>query len=169
MEKKEFENYYLMYANKIYGVAYRILNNHEDSIDVVQEVFLKAFKNLNNFRGLSKFSTYLYRIAVNLSIDILRKKTKLKKIDNINYENFNFFKKNTHDCNEIVDEIKNEIDNLTQKQKTVFILKTYENLTYEEIANILHSKTGTIKAIYFQTIQKIRKNLKEKGVLKNGM
>ncbi|MCX7916738.1 MAG: sigma-70 family RNA polymerase sigma factor, partial [bacterium] len=83
-DKKEFEQYYLMYANKIYSVAYRMVNNHEDAVDIVQEVFIRAFKNLNNFKGLSKFSTYLYRITVNLSYDFLRKKAKIKKIENLN-------------------------------------------------------------------------------------
>ncbi|HOK56294.1 MAG TPA: RNA polymerase sigma factor [bacterium] len=69
----------------------------------------------------------------------------------------------------MIEEIKKEIDNLTERQKTVFILKTYEELTYEEIANILKSRVGTIKATYFQSLQKIRENLKKKGVIKNEM
>lgn len=163
-----------MYANKIYGVAYKMVNNHEDAVDIVQEVFLRAYRNWNNFKGLSKFSTYLYRIAVNLSYDFLRRKNKMKRVDDLNYENIyslnpsTDFEKNVKN-REIVNEIEKEINNLTEKQKIVFILKTFEELTYEEIAKILKKRVGTIKATYFQSLQKIRENLKNKGVIKNEM
>jgi RNA polymerase sigma-70 factor (ECF subfamily) len=172
--RENFEDCYIKYANKIYGVAYKMLNNHDDAVDIVQEVFLRAYKNWNNFKGLSKISTYLYRIAVNLSYDYLRRKSKTKKIENLNYENLSIlsskdnFESDFHNEN-ILNEIKNEIDNLTEKQKSVFILKTYEGLTYEEIARILKKRIGTVKATYFQTLQKIRENLKRKGVIENEM
>ncbi|MCM8830391.1 MAG: RNA polymerase sigma factor, partial [Candidatus Omnitrophica bacterium] len=67
---------------------------------------------------------------------------------------------------DMVDSIKREIDNLTPKQKMVFILKCYEELTYEEIARITKSRVGTVKATYFQVVQKIKKNL---GGKRNGM
>jgi RNA polymerase sigma-70 factor (ECF subfamily) len=173
-DKKNFEEYYVMYANKIYSVAYRMLNNHNDAMDIVQETFLRAYKNWNNFKGLSMFSTYLYRIAVNLSYDFLRKKNKMKKVENLDYENILPYsnKTNFEDCvhyDDILEEIKKEVDNLAEKQKIVFILKTYEELTYEEIAHILKSRVGTVKATYFQSLLKIRENLKKKGVIKNEM
>ncbi|MCM8772131.1 MAG: RNA polymerase sigma factor [Candidatus Omnitrophica bacterium] len=174
-EKKSFEEYYLMYANKIYSLAYKMVNNHEDAIDIVQEVFLRAYKNWDNFKGLSKFSTYLYRVAVNLCYDFLRKKKREKKIENLNYENYPFSSNSNSGVEEnlmeerIIKEIKNEIDNLTEKQKAVFILKTFEDLKYEEIAKILKKRVGTIKATYFQSLQKIRENLRKKGVIKNEM
>jgi RNA polymerase sigma-70 factor (ECF subfamily) len=172
--KENFEECYVKYANKIYGVVYKMVNNHEDAIDIVQEVFLKLYKNWSKFKGLSKMSTYLYRIAINISYDYLKKKNKMKKLENLNCENFSYlsFKDNflTNFKNEeIINEIKKEIDNLTEKQKAIFILKTYEELTYEEIARILKKRVGTIKATYFQILQKIRENLKKKGVIKNEM
>ncbi|MCM8818385.1 MAG: RNA polymerase sigma factor [Candidatus Omnitrophica bacterium] len=173
-DKKIFEEYYITHANKIYSVVYRMVNNHQDAIDIVQEVFLRAYKNMDSFKGLSKFSTYLYRIALNLTYDFLRKKKKGRKIENLDHEDFSFysfntnFEKNLYD-DQIVEDIKKEIENLTDKQKTIFILKTYEELTYEEIARILRKRVGTIKATYFQSLQKIRENLKKKGVIKNEM
>ncbi|MCM8784857.1 MAG: RNA polymerase sigma factor [Candidatus Omnitrophica bacterium] len=174
IDEKRFEEYYLTYANKIYGLAFRLLNDHNDALDIVQESFFRAYKKKNSFKGLSKFSTYLYRIAVNLSYDFLRKKSKIKKIENLNYENFPFYsnKRNFEDCircDDIAEQIEKEVDNLTEKQKIVFILKTYEEFTYQEIANILKSRIGTVKATYFQSLQKIRENLKKKGVIKNEM
>ncbi|MCM8767622.1 MAG: RNA polymerase sigma factor [Candidatus Omnitrophica bacterium] len=174
IDEKKFEEYYLTYANKIYGLAFKLLNNHDDALDIVQESFFRAYKNRNNFKGLSKFTTYLYRIAVNLSYDFLRKKYRIKKIENLNYENFSSYsnRSNFEDCihyDDIVEKIEKEVDNLTEKQKIVFILKTYEGLTYQEIANILKSRIGTVKATYFQSLQKIRENLIKKGVIKNEM
>ncbi|MCM8803945.1 MAG: RNA polymerase sigma factor [Candidatus Omnitrophica bacterium] len=173
-ERENFEDCYIKLANKIYGVAYKMVNNHQDALDIVQEVFLRAYKNWNNFKGLSKISTYLYRIAVNLSYDFLRKKNKLRKVENIGFENWSNLVSSVkfEDCikdEEIIEEIKKEIDNLTEKQKVIFILKTYEELTYEEIASILRKRVGTIKATYFQSLQKLRENLKKKGVMKNEM
>lgn len=170
--KESFEEYYTKYANKIYGVVYRMVNNHDDAIDIVQEVFLRAYRKRNSFKGLSKFSTYLYRIAVNLTYDFLKKKNREKRIENLNFENLSpyhtSFEKSLYQ-EKIIEEIKNEIENLTEKQKAVFILKTYEDLKYEEIARILKKPVGTIKATYFQSLQKIRENLKKKGVIKNEM
>ncbi len=171
-EKENFEECYIKYANKIYGVAYKMVNNHQDAVDIVQEVFLRAYKNWNNFKGLSQISTYLYRIAVNLSYNFLKKRKRFKKIENKDFENWQKFSSNVkfEDCvrdEELVDEIKKEIDNLTEKQKAIFILKTFEELKYEEIANILKKRVGTVKATYFQALQKIRENLKKKGVIKN--
>ncbi|MFN4226942.1 MAG: RNA polymerase sigma factor [Candidatus Ratteibacteria bacterium] len=174
IDEKSFEEYYLTYANKIYGLAFKLLNDHNDALDIVQESFIRAYKKRNSFKGLSKFSTYLYRIAVNLSYDFLRKKKKFKKLENLNYENFSYYsnRKNFEDCiryEDIVKQIEKEVNNLTEKQKIVFILKTYEEMTYQEIANILKSRIGTVKATYFQSLQKIRENLKKKGVIKNEM
>lgn len=174
IERENFEDCYIKYANKIYGIAYKMVNNHQDALDIVQEVFLRTYKSWNNFKGLSKISTYLYRIAVNLSYDFLRKKNRFKRVENTNFENWSNlvssvkFEDYVKD-EKILEEIKREIDNLTEKQKAIFILKTYEELTYEEIAGIMKKRVGTIKATYFQSLQKIRENLKKKGVIKNEM
>lgn len=80
-KKSNFELYYREYAQKLYGVALRMVNNHEDAMDIVQECFLKAYQKWNSFRGDATVSTYLYRIAVNLSYDFLRKKTKERRVE----------------------------------------------------------------------------------------
>ena len=147
-----------------------MVQNHSDALDIVQEGFLRAYKNRDKFKGNSKISTWLYRIITNLSYDFLRKRSKEKKMElfeNYGIKSSTFSGENRIIQQDILDKVKEEIETLTPKQKMVFILKTYEGLPYKEIARITHSRIGTVKATYFQTIQKIRKNLvKKKGVMK---
>ena len=173
MEKKEkFDKFYREYREKLYSVAFRMVGNQEDAIDIVQESFTKAFQKWDSFRGEAKFYTWIYRIVINLSYDYIRRRKKIKtgEIE----ENVVRIKEKVESdkmviLKDIRKEIQKEIENLTPKQKSIFILKTYEELPYKEIARIVKSKEGTVKATYFQTVEKLRRNLKKKGVLKNVM
>jgi len=166
-----FDKFYKEYREKLYSVALRMVNNHEDAFDIVQESFVKAYQKWGKFRAEAKFYTWIYRIVINLSYDYIRKRKK-EKVGEVEE---NIFKSEKLESDKMVilrdikNEIQKEIENLTPKQKSIFILKTYEELQYKEIARILKSREGTVKATYFQTVQKLRKNLKEKGVLKNVM
>jgi len=167
---QDFDACYRENAQRMYGVAFRMVQNHFDALDIVQEGFLRAYKSWDKFKGNSKISTWLYRIITNLSYDFLRKKNREKKMEffeNCGMKSFTFSGENRIIQQNILAKVKEEIETLTPKQKMVFILKTYEDLSYKEIAKITHSRIGTVKATYFQTIQKLRKNLvKKKGVMK---
>ena len=173
VEKKEkFDKFYREYREKLYSVAFRMTNSHEAAIDIVQESFTKAFQKWDSFRGEAKFYTWIYRIVINLSYDYIRRRKKIKtgEIE----ENVVRIKEKLESdkmviLKDIKKEIQKEIENLTPRQKSIFILKTYEELPYKEIARIVKSKEGTVKATYFQTVEKLRRNLKNKGVLKNVM
>jgi RNA polymerase sigma-70 factor, ECF subfamily len=169
MNKKatEFDTYYRMFAQKLYGVAFKMVNNQQDALDIVHEGFIRAYQNWEKFRGDAAVSTWLYKITLNLSYDFLKKQRRANLLP---------IEKDFEDKRVIPDDrrvmesdrierIKAEIKNLTPKQKSIFILKSYEELTYEEIAKIMHSRVGTIKATYFQVIQKIKKRLGEKNGL----
>ena len=167
-----FDEFYKQYAQKSYSLAFRMVYNHEDALDIVQEGFYRAYRSRGKFKGNSKVSTWLYRIIVNLCYDLLRRRQKEKRVEydenyGVKKTVFNSEKKVMQD--DMVDKIKKEVETLPPRQKTVFILKTYEELAYKEIANIMHSRIGTVKATYFQTVQKLRKNLREKEVIKNEM
>ncbi|HOL21852.1 MAG TPA: RNA polymerase sigma factor [bacterium] len=168
-EKKiAFEGFYKEYAGKLYGVAFRLVNNRQDAMDIVQESFVRAYQNWEKFRNESAVSTWMYKITLNLSYDFLKKRSRngtLPVEKDFEDERLHISEKNIIES-DMADNIKKEIDNLTPKQKAVFILKCYEELTYEEIARITKSRVGTVKATYFQVIQKIKKNL---GGKKNGM
>ncbi|MCX8081799.1 MAG: RNA polymerase sigma factor [bacterium] len=163
-----FEEFYKEYAGKLYSVAFRMVSNKQDAMDIVQESFIRAYQNWEKFRNEAAVSTWLYRITLNLSYDFLNKRSQkgLLPIEkDFEDERLHIGEKNLINSDRI-DSIKKEIDNLTPKQKAVFILKCYEELTYEEIARLTKSRIGTVKATYFQVIQKIKKNL---GGKKNGM
>ncbi len=169
MDKKEqFDIFYREYADRLYSVAIRMVRNHDDALDIVQECFLRAYEKWDNFRGNAKVSTYLYRIVMNLSYDLLKRKNRdsgLELKEGIVKDTSTYDGEKEIRNRDLLKKIDEEIEKLTPKQKAIFILKTYQQLSYKEIAKISNSKIGTIKATYFQTLQKIRKNLKEKGVI----
>jgi len=164
-----FDEYYRTFAKKLYGVAFRMVSNKEDALDIVQESFVKAYQNWEKFRGDSAVSTWLYKITLNLSYDFLKKRMKSNTLP---------VEKDFEDpriCinekkiieSDMINIIKKEVEALTPKQKSIFILKSYDELTYKEIAKITNSRIGTVKATYFQIVQKIKKNVCDKGVSKN--
>jgi len=156
-----FEVLIIKYEKQIYNIAYKYLHNEEYAKDVSQEVFLKVYKSLNKFNELSKFSTWLYRIAVNTSIDEIR------KIKNKGYNNISISDKENELINieKIESEISNEntpeekfiekektnmlykiLDELPEEQCSIIILRDIEGYSYEEISKITGIKIGTIKS-----------------------
>ena len=169
MKKKttDFDEYYRLFAQKLYGVAFKMVNNQQDALDIVQESFIKAYQNWEKFRGDAAVSTWLYKIALNLSYDFLKKRSRanLMPIEK-DFEDKRIIPNDRKVMeSDSLERIKAEVENLTPKQKAIFILKSYDELTYCEIARIVNSRVGTVKATYFQVIQKIRKNMGEKNGL----
>jgi len=164
----EFDACYRTYAPKMYGVAFKMVNN-QDALDIVQESFIKAYKSWEKFRGESAVSTWIFKITLNNSYDYLRKRQKEKTVEM--ERDFEDKKKYFGEARIIREDVsklvKSEIEKLTPKQKAIFILKTYDGLSYHEIAKITNSRIGTVKATYFQIIQKLKKNLYIKEVIKN--
>lgn len=147
------------YQEKIYWVARRFVNDHDQADDIVQEVFIKVYSALKQFRGESSVYTWLYRIAVNVSLNALRKK---RARDFIRIDEFF---ETAEDENERPDaifekdeqqiQIEEAIARLPEKQKAVFILRYHEELPYEEISHILKTSIGGLKANYFHAAKKI--------------
>jgi RNA polymerase sigma factor (sigma-70 family) len=147
------------YQEKIYWIARRFVNDHDQADDIVQEVFVKMYSALKQFRGESGVYTWLYRITVNVALNALRK----QRIRN--FIRIDEFFETADDANEQPDAIfeKNEqqklieeaIAKLPDKQKAVFILRYHEELSYEEISQILKTSIGGLKANYFHAAKKI--------------
>lgn len=148
------------YREKVYWIARRILGNHNDADDVVQDVFIKVYHKLKSFRGESEFYTWIYRITVNTALNVAYK-NKVK-----DFLSLDVFKSEIAQENKTPDEIHIEkeknslieqaINKLPPKQKAVFIMRFYDELSYEEIAKILKKSVGGSKANYFQALQKIK-------------
>ncbi|MCK9266783.1 RNA polymerase sigma factor, partial [bacterium] len=122
-KKTDFDTCYRMYAPKMYGVAFKMVSNHHDALDIVQESFIKAFNNWEKFRGDAKISTWLFRITLNQSYDFLRKKQKERSVE---------LEKDVEDIRrdfgeskiikeDVWKQIKKEIDELPPRQKAVFV------------------------------------------------
>jgi RNA polymerase sigma-70 factor (ECF subfamily) len=158
----------LKYQKKVYWLVRKMVLNHDDADDITQEVFIKLHKSLDKFRGESKFYTYIYRIAVNLSLNHLNKNKRnyTRQVD-LNSETFRL-KSDEKSTDETYDEqnrtkiLEEAICSLPEQQRAVFNLRFYDNLGYDEIAKILNRSVGGMKANYFHAVKKIEVFLKKK-------
>lgn len=147
------------YQERVYWIARRLSGSHEDADDAVQETFVRVYEGLAGFRSASSFYTWLYRIAVNVSLNALRKK-KLKA-----FIPFDAEMEETHPSAERVDArleaaesrelIARAVESLPPKQKLVFTLRFYDEMPYEEMSKILGKSEGGLKANYFHALRKI--------------
>jgi len=157
----DFDEYYREFAKKLYALAFRMVNNQHDAMDIVQESFVKAYKNWDKFRGDAAVSTWLYKITLNLSYDFLNRRGRVSILPVTKDFEDRRIRGGEKEImkSDMIDIIKKEVDSLTPKQKSIFIMKSYDELTYKEIAKIMNSRIGTIKASYFQIVQKIKKSV----------
>lgn len=161
-ETSVFDDIVDRYKSYVYSLAYQFTQNRDDAYDVSQEVFLKVFKSLDNLRSGSTFGTWLRRIIVNTCIDYLRKQPKEKEFDDsYNVSNIKNADVELPDspiyARELQSQILGAIDKLPDRQKAVFILRYYDDLSLEEIAKTLGRSTGTVKTHLFYATQKLKK------------
>lgn len=148
------------YKEKIYYHVRKIVIDHDDADDVTQETFIKIWRNLDKFRGDSKLYTWLYRIATNESLTFLQKKRRDMSVSIDDNEIFiaqlESPKSDSYlDGDEIQIKLQKALLELTDKQRIVFNLKYFENLKYEEIAEITDTSVGGLKATYHFAVKKI--------------
>lgn len=152
------------YQKKVYWIIRKMVLDHDDADDITQEVFLKLYRSLSDFRGESKFFTYVYKIAVNFSLNHINrnKKINLRKsdIDNVNIRSLDKSADEEMNSKERTFILEEAIKSLPEQQRAVFNMRYYDNLTYEEISAILNKSTGGMKANYFHAVKKIGKFLK---------
>jgi RNA polymerase sigma-70 factor (ECF subfamily) len=159
-----FDEIVKRYQRKVYTLARRILGNHEDADDIAQEVFIKLFYSLNDFKGESSLFTWIYRITVNECKSFLRKK-KIKELVQID-EVANLLKFGQTPDQELFEKeernlIERAVEKLPTKQRMIFVMRFFEDLDYQEIAKILNKPIGTLKANYFHAVKKIQKFIKD--------
>lgn len=164
-DESAFNLLFEKYKRKIYLTAYRLLGNHEDANDITQETLIKVYKELKNFRNESLLYTWIYRITINLSLNLLKKK-KLRSFFDFEEVDEWLFKDDRQSPelsfreNELSNKIQEALKKLPEKQRTVFTLRYYDELSYEEISEILGTSVGALKANYFHAINKLQKELK---------
>jgi RNA polymerase sigma-70 factor (ECF subfamily) len=163
-QESAFNEIVLRYQERIYWVVRRFLTEHDDADDIVQDVFIKASVALRDFRGESSLFTWLYRIAVNLSLNEIRRKRvkdffRFEEID----QSPSSLEENPDKLLEAQENrrmIQEAVGTLPPKQRTVFVLRYYEEMPYEEIAEILRTSVGGLKANYFHAVKRVAGYLK---------
>lgn len=147
------------YQQKLYWHIRRIVIDHEDANDVVQNVFIKAWKAMDNFRGEAELYTWLYRIATNESLTFLEQKKKRQHLDI--QEAGKQLEADTHGFNgdKIQLKLQQAIAKLPEKQRVVFLLKYYEEMTYEDMAKVLDTSVGALKASFHHAVKKVEEFL----------
>lgn len=146
------------HQEKIYFFVRRMVVDHDDADDVVQNVFIKVWSNLDSFRADSKFYTWLYRIAVNESLSFLKSK-RLRSYLSLSSPEAMIVKAlhdDVHfDGTEIQKRLREAIIRLPQKQQVVFNMRYYDDLSYNEMSEILGTSVGALKASYHIAAKKI--------------
>lgn len=154
-----------VYAKKIYWHVRRMVTDHDDANDVVQNCFVKIWKGLPDFRQDSKLFTWVYRIATNESITFINEKYRRSSITlETEGESYTSHLKTDpwFDGDETKRQLQLAIDSLPDKQKQVFIMRYYDEMKYEEMEAILGTTTGALKASYHHAVKKIEIFLKER-------
>jgi len=152
------------YQEKIYWHIRKMVIDHDDADDLVQEVFLKVWKNLSGFKGESALYTWIYRIATNDCLQFLNKKRKrfMIPIHDINAELSKKLEASPYiDGDEIQLKLQKVLLTLPDKQRLVFNMKYFDELPYEDIAEITGTSVGGLKASFHHAVKKIEKILKD--------
>jgi RNA polymerase sigma-70 factor (ECF subfamily) len=162
--REAFNELVRRYQERIYWTIRRFVGDSDDAYDIAQEVFVKAYQGIGEFRGDAQVFTWLYRIAANLSINHVRKR-KIRSflgLDMLDSLQGDPESRPDHvlERNEMKSIIDEAVQTLPEKQKAVFILRYYQELSYEEIAGILDRSVGGLKANYFHAVRKIEEYVK---------
>jgi RNA polymerase sigma-70 factor (ECF subfamily) len=160
-DREAFMEITRLYQKKVFLLAYSYFHNKEDALDIVQETFLRLYQKAGMFHAEKNFQTWLLQIAKNLCIDYYRKnysRNKNQQSDQ-NIEEINVPSSNSHDSHAFSDIKKGftvSLEQLTDKQRLIFVMKQYNNLEYKEIAQILRISVGTVKSLHFKAVHNLK-------------
>lgn len=152
------------FTEPLYWQIRRMVENHDDANDVLQETFIKAWSSIENFRGDAKLSTWLYKIAINESLTFIAKE---RKRLNISIDDEASMLVNAIEADENIDgdklalELRKAIARLPEKQRLVFNMRYYDEMKYEQMAEILGTSVGALKTSYHLAVKKIEQYFSE--------
>ena len=150
------------YKERLYWHIRKIVLNHDDADDVLQNTFIKVFRNIDKFKGDSKLYTWLYRIATNESITFINKRAKRNQMTNEEAQELALSKLESDvyfEGDAIQLQLQKAIATLPQKQQLVFNMKYFEEHTYEQLSEILETSVGGLKSNYHIAVKKITEYL----------
>ena len=145
------------YSQGLYWQIRRMVFNHDDANDILQNTFLKAWSNIDNFRGNAKLSTWLYKIAINESITFINKERARNEasIDDDSFLLNNIESDQYFDGDEAQVKLQRAINSLPEKQRLVINMRYYDEMKYEDMSEILGTSVGALKASYHHALKKI--------------
>lgn len=171
-DTESFNQLVRRWERPIFALAYRTLGREEDARDVTQETFLRAFRALSGFKGDAKFSSWLYRIALNLCRDWIRKerRTPLAAVpEGVEVEQLAAERREVASVEDLAARaelsgvVATAMGHLPAEQRTAIILKEYHGLTFQEIADLLNCPLSTVKTRVYQGLGLLRRHLAEQG------
>lgn len=168
-----FQNLVEDHQDRVFNTCYGFVHNNEDADDLSQEVFIEVYRSIHKFNLESKISTWIYRIAVNKSLDFIKKQKRIKRWGNI-------IKINTEsdalkdewlghsetpdtelENKERIQIMNNAIEKLAPNQKTAFTLNKYEDLSYKEIAEIMETSVSSVESLLHRAKKNLQKLLED--------
>src|SRR5437762_2088504 len=159
--KEAFDVIVERHRRHVYQLCYRFVGNHEDASDLAQDVFVRAYRGLRSFKGQSSLGTWLYRIGVNVCLN--RVSAKSPAVEPIEERQFVDERAESPSERVLRDErgarVRAAIAQLPRKQRATLILRTYHEMSHQEIADILGSSVGAVKANFFHALGNLKKLL----------
>jgi len=163
-QTKAFEVLVSTYKERLYWHVRRIVLNHGDADDVLQNTFIKVYRNIEGFKGDSKLFSWMYRIATNESLSFLKQQSRKLGLNDGAYQDRLVAQLEADvyfEGDAIQLQLQKAIASLPEKQRLVFNMKYFEELKYEEISEILDTSVGGLKASYHLAVKKIKLHLKK--------
>ncbi|MCF6348133.1 MAG: RNA polymerase sigma factor [Flavobacteriaceae bacterium] len=150
------------YKERLYWHIRKIVISHDDADDVLQNTFIKVYRNINNFKAESKLYSWMYRIATNESITFINKRAKQNNVDvnEMQYKLVASLEADVYfDGDEMQLQLQKAIAILPQKQQLVFNMKYFDDMKYKDMSEVLDTSVGALKASYHHAVKKIEKFL----------
>ncbi|MBM4128999.1 MAG: sigma-70 family RNA polymerase sigma factor [Nitrospira sp.] len=156
-EKEAFTELIIRHQKSIYSLAYRLIGDEREAGDITQKVFVNAFSGISKFQRRSEFKTWLFRITVNLCKNYFRSNPEKREVQ---IDDLSFSQPETPLTLLLKEEqrerLKLMLDRLPEKQKITLVLRIYQELSYKEIARIVNSAEGTVKANIFHALNRLK-------------
>ncbi|HDL77432.1 MAG TPA: sigma-70 family RNA polymerase sigma factor [Lentisphaerae bacterium] len=161
------------YQSRIYSLVYNMVGNREDAEDLVQDIFVRAFRNIGTFQGRSRFYTWLYRIAINLTINFLKRPARRGKLSlddvDLGIERDRTFVEMVSRrtpatdmrITELQERLNKALQKLSDKHRTVVVLHDIEGIPHQEIARMLRCSAGTVRSRLFYARRRLQEELKD--------
>jgi RNA polymerase sigma-70 factor (ECF subfamily) len=150
------------YERPVFNLAYRMLGNREDAHDVAQAAFLKALENLHRFDPKFRFFSWLYRIAMNEALDLLGRRGRHTELTDVHVANDDILGEAT--AADLGARVRAELDGLNPDHRAVLVLRHYQDLSYEQIGQVLDVPEFTVKARLYEAREKLRVRLANAGL-----